>query len=341
MFRFKRDANLTKYIYKRVPVLINKNRKEGGNPWGIDYLRMFDQSSDAELFHTAEQLKSDGFKRDGSNWKKGKTVFLPLYEAKMIQMFDHRAASVIVDESNWMRQGQTDESSLVLHQNPEFAVEPRWWVNEADVNRVLGNRDTTKIIAFKNVTSPTNQRTMIAAFIPYSGVVHSSPLIFTGSNISARLTVCLLGNLNAFAYDYICRQKIGGINLSYFIIEQIPTFHPDFYEQKCPWNKKQTLEKWISDRVLKLTCTSNDMIPLAKAADFKPTVHKWDPAERIDLMAELDAAYFLLYGIERNDVEYILTTFAGLRNESSDLLAGSNTTTRILQFYDDLKSLSH
>jgi hypothetical protein len=31
-------------------------------------------------------------------------------------------------------------------------------------------------------------------------------------------------------------------------------------------------------------------------------------------MAELDAAYFLLYGTERNDVEYILTTFAGLRD---------------------------
>ncbi|MGA2093490.1 MAG: DNA methyltransferase [Sedimentisphaerales bacterium] len=340
MFRFKRDANLTKYIYKRVPVLINKNRKEGGNPWGIDYLRMFDQSSDAELFHTAEQLKSDGFKRSGPNWKKGKTIFLPLYEAKMLQMFDHRAASVIVDETNWMRKGQTDETSLVLHQNPEFAVEPRWWVNEADVHRVLGDRDTTKFIAFKNVTSPTNQRTMIAAFIPYSGVVHSSPLIFTGSDINARLTSCLLGNLNAFAYDYICRQKIGGINLSYFIIEQIPTFHPDFYSQKCPWNKKQILEKWISDRVLKLTCTSNDMIPLAEAAGFKPTVHKWDPAERLDLMAELDAAYFLLYGIERNDVEYILTTFAGLRAESPDLLAGSNTTARILNFYDNLKSES-
>ncbi|MFH1371039.1 MAG: DNA methyltransferase [Planctomycetota bacterium] len=338
MFRFKRDANLTKYVYKRVPVLINKNRKEGGNPWGIDYLRMFDQSSDAELFRTAEQLKSNGFKRSGSNWKKGKTVFLPLYEAKMIQMFDHRAASVIVDESNWMRQGQTDETSLVLHQNPEFTVEPRWWVNEADVRRVLGDRDTTKIIAFKNVTSPTNQRTMIAAFIPYSGVVHSSPLIFTGSDINARLTSCLLGNLNTFAYDYICRQKIGGVNLSYFIIEQIPTFHPDFYKQKCPWNKKQTLEKWISDRLLKLTCTSNDMIPLAEAAGFKPTVHKWDPAERLDLIAELDAAYFLLYGIKRNDVEYILSTFAGLRNESSDLLAGSTTSARILEFYDNLKS---
>lgn len=340
VFRSKRDANLTKYIYKHVPILINETRKQGGNPWGIKFFTMFHQSADAGLFHTAEQLKSDGFKRDGPLWKKRKQTFLSLYEAKMLQMFDHRAASVIVDESKWMRQGQTDQTSLVQHQNPEFTVEPRWWVDETNVRRVVGDRDTTRIVAFKNVTSPTNERTMIAAFIPYSGVVHSAPLIFTGSDISARLTACLLGNLNAFAYDYVCRQKIGGINLSYFIIEQISTFHPDFYEQKCPWDKKQTLEKWISDRVLKLTCTSNDMILLAEAAGFKPTVHKWDPAERLDLMAELDAAFFLLYGIERNDVEYILSTFAGLRNESPDLLAGSNTTARILNFYDDLKSHS-
>lgn len=337
IFRSRRDANLTKYIYKRVPILIKKTRKEGGNPWGIDYLRMFDQSSDAKLFHTTDQLKADGFKRDGSIWKKRKQVFLPLYEAKMIQMFDHRAASVVVDKSKWMRQGQTDETSLVQHQNPEFTIESRWWVNEEDVRRVLCDRNTTRFIAFKNVTSPTNQRTMIAAFIPYSGVVHSSPLIFTGSNINARLTACLLGNLNAFSYDYICRQKIGGVNLSYFIIEQIPTFHPDFYKKKCPWDKRLSLEKWISDRVLKLTCTSNDMIPLAGAAGFKPTVLKWDPAERLDLMAELDAAYFLLYGIERNDVKYILSTFQGLQKESPDLLAGSTIASRILQFYDNLQ----
>jgi len=341
LFRSRHDANLTKYIYKRVPVLINKTRRQGGNPWGIDFFTMFHQSSDAKLFHTAEQLKADGFKRDGTIWKKSKTVFLPLYEAKMIQMFDHRAASVVVDKSKWMRQGQTDEASLVQHQNPEFTVEPRWWVNQSEVHRVFGDHDTSKIIAFKNVTSSTNQRTMIAAFIPYAGVVHSSPLIFTGSDINARLTTCLLGNLNSFAYDYICRQKIGGVNLSYFIIEQLPTFHPDFYEQKCPWDKKSTLEKWISDRVLKLTCTSNDMIPLAEAAGFKPKVHKWDLAERLDLMAELDAAFFLLYGIERNDVEYILSTFQGLQKEFPALLVGSTTSARILQFYDNLKSHSH
>jgi len=340
IFRSKRDANLTKYIYKRVPVLINKTRKEGGNPWGIKFFTMFHQTNDAELFHTPEQLKGDGFRRDGPIWKKRKQIFLPLYEAKMIQMFDHRAASIRIETKNWFRQAQPDSTSLVSHQNPEFSVEPHWWAEQSKVDDALGKPKPTPLLAFKNVTSPTNQRTMISSFIPAVGVINSAPIIRFEGSISLTLQSCLLANLNSFVLDYVSRQKIGNVNLNFFLIEQFPMFPPDFYKQKCLWNKKQSLEKWISDRVLKLTCTSNDMIPLAKAAGFTPAVHKWDPAERLDLMADLDAAFFLLYGIQRNDVEYILSTFAGLRDESPDLLAGSNTTARILHFYDDLKSFS-
>ncbi|HLB73406.1 MAG TPA: DNA methyltransferase [Sedimentisphaerales bacterium] len=338
IFRSKRDANLTKYIYKRVPVLWNRTRKQGGNPWGIKFVRMFDQTNKAELFYTDEQLKAEGFKRSGPNWKKGKTVFLPLYEAKMIQVFDHRAASIRIETKNWFRQAQPDSTSLVSHQNPEFSVEPHWWAEQSKVDDALGKPKPTALLAFKNVTSPTNQRTMISSFIPAVGVINSAPIIRFEETISLTFQSCLLANLNSFILDYVSRQKIGNVNLNFFLIEQFPMFPPDFYRQKCLWNKNQTLEKWISDRVLKLTCTSNDMIPLAKAAGLKPPVHNWDPAERLDLMAELDAAFFLLYGIQRNDVEYILSTFAGLHDESPDLLAGSNTTKRILKFYADLKS---
>ena len=341
VFRSKRDANLTKYIYKRVPVLVNKTRKQGGNPWGVKFFTMFHQTNDAELFHTAEQLKSDGFKRDVPNWKKGKKIFLPLYEAKMIQMFDHRAASVIIDKENWFRQGQPDSTSLVSHQNPEFFVEPRWWSSQEVIDTALGKPAPPSLLAFKNVTSPTNQRTMIAAFIPSVGVINSAPLIRFAEQITPTMQCCLLANLNAFVLDYVARQKIGNVNLNFFLIEQFPMFHPDFYQQKFPWDEKQSLERWISDRVLKLTCTSNDMIPLAEAAGFKPTVHKWDPAERLDLMAELDAAFFLLYGIDRPDVEYILSTFSGIRKEQQDLLGGSTTFDKILIHYDTLREKSH
>ena len=102
----------------------------------------------------------------------------------------------------------------------------------------------------------------------------------------------------------------------------------------CPWDKKATLEKWISERVLKLTCTAEDMRPLAEAAGFKEGVHKWDETERAQLRAELDAAYFHLYGLDRAEVDYVLDQFQGVVKE--DAAAGSPGPTRraILEAYD-------
>ena len=113
-------------------------------------------------------------------------------------------------------------------------------------------------------------------------------------------------------------------------------FPPEQYAKKCPWDKRTTLETWIAERALKLTCTANDMKPFAAAAGFDPPVHRWDADERGELLAELDAAFFVLYGISREDVEYILGTFAGLRSEASSLPGVGSTTARILEAYDRL-----
>jgi len=337
VFRSNRDAEITKAIYRRVPVLINRNRDKGGNPWGIKFNTMFHQTNDAELFHTAEQLKAKRFKRVGPNWEKGRKAFVPLYEAKMIQMYDHRAASVVVKDENWFRQGQTNPTSLVSYQNPEFTVEPRWWAAKDVVEQTYGEELPPAFLAFKNVTSPTNRRTMIAAFIPAVGVINSAPLITFTEQIDVRLQCCLLANLASFVLDYVARQKIGNVNLNFFLIEQFPMFHPAFYADTCPWSKKQSLETWISDRVLKLSCTSNDMIPFAEAASFKPRVYRWKPDERADLQAQLDAAYFLLYQIEREDVEYILSTFAGVTKEGKSFF-GTSPSELILKHYDSLRT---
>jgi hypothetical protein len=103
----------------------------------------------------------------------------------------------------------------------------------------------------------------------------------------------------------------------------------------------------VSERVLKLTCTAEDMIPLAQACDFKGSrgdgVHIWKEEERAQLRAELDAAYFHLYGIPRDDVEYILSTFTntGLAPEAERgaqqyLWLPDSPAARILEAYDRL-----
>ena len=215
---------------------------------------------------------------------------------------------------------------------------PRWWVSEREIAKVMGDRQQAAYLAYKNVTSPTNQRTMIAAFVPYTATLHPIPLILTSYSPNPRTEACLFANLNSFIYDFVARQKVGGLHLSYFIVEQLPTLPPEAYADKCPWSPRQKLEKWISDRVLKLTCTAEDMIPLAEAAGFSPPVHRWNEKERAWLRAELDAAYFILYGIDRDDVDYILSTFQGVRDEDKAHGGEGPTRQAILECYERFKT---
>jgi hypothetical protein len=351
IFRTRRDADLTKGIYKRVPILIDHNRRKGGNAWDVKFVRMFDQTNDAEHFKDANAWERAGYKLVGNAYVKGKHRALPLYEAKMAQAYDHRAASVIIDEENWVRQGQKSTTSLVEHQNPEFAAMPRWWVEEREVARAL--KDLPKngpwYMGFKDITSPTNERTMIASFVPLSAVTNKFVLLLT--HVLPRLQSCLLANFNAFVFDYVTRQKIGGITLNFFIVEQLPTLPPDAYADKCPWSKRETLEHWVSERVLKLSCTAEDMVPLAKACGFKGSrgdgVHIWKERERAELRAELDAAYFILYGVGREDAEYVLSTFSGTgfiaadqRDEDGRAWERGGVGEMVLDAYDHLSGLA-
>ncbi len=339
IFRSRRDAEITKAIYRRVPILIDRNR-EGptGNPWGITFRTMFHQTNDAELFREADTLKADGFKLKGNRWVKGKNAFLPLYEAKMLQDYDHRAADVVTDKSNWVRQGQTEKTMLVDYQNPEHLATPRFWVDAHEVEMPEWGT-----IGFKDITSPTNQRTMIAACAPIAGFTNH--FVIVRSELKPVYQICLLANLNAFAYDYCTRQKIGGVTLNFFIVEQVPTLPPDAYAKPCPWDRRTTLETWISQRVLKLTCTAEDMLPLADAcgftagsfqAEYGGRLNKWDEAERAEIMAELDAAFFHLYAIPRDDVEYILSTFKGIHDRQTLFPGASSIADRIVQKYAEL-----
>ena len=336
IFRSRRDAEITKAVYRRVPILLDRGRKKGGNPWGIRFFTMFHQTNDAELFHTPEQLQKQGFKPRGNRWAKGRKVFLPLYEAKMVQSYDHRAASVVVVEGNWMRQGQTEATSTAQHQTHDFLTTPRFWVPADAVEKAIG-MTRHAFLVYKDVTSPTNERTMIAAFVPFVGLMNSAPVMLLRRGISWRAQCCLLANLNSFVYDFVARQKVGGLHLNFFIVEQLPVLHSDEYPKRCPWSPKQTLEKWVSDRVLKLSCTAEDMTALAEAAGLRPPVHKWDPGERAQLLAELDAAYFLLYNLDRDDADYVLSTFPVAGRGQEELMGTLTPREHILQEYDRLR----
>ena len=88
---------------------------------------------------------------------------------------------------------------------------------------------------------------------------------------------------------------------------------------------------------MQLTCVSEDMRGLAAAAGFAEGVHGWDEGERARLRAELDAGYFLLYGIERQEVEYILSTFSGAGKEGETIFGVGSQFDMILKSYDRMR----
>ena len=128
IFRSKADAELTKQIYSRVPVLIDDLKGADGNPWGIEFSRLFDMSNDSGLFRAAKRLTREGFEREGRDWiKTGAERYVPLYEAKMIHHYDHRWACYEDDGEDTRDLTDTEKSE------PEFEVAPRYWVPAREV----------------------------------------------------------------------------------------------------------------------------------------------------------------------------------------------------------------
>jgi len=105
---------------------------------------------------------------------------------------------------------------------------PRYWVNSADVQESIPKGYIRKwFMGFKDVTSPTNERTMIISTIPYSAVGNTLPLIMTMKEVSI---VCgLIANFSSFVLDFVVRQNIGGVHLNFFLVKQFPVIKPESY----------------------------------------------------------------------------------------------------------------
>ena len=139
IFRSRADAELSAKLYASKPVLIEERPDdEGGdlNPWGITFhTRVWHMAEDAHWFKDKNTLIEEGWEWHGATWSKGSGRRLPLYEAKMAHLFDHRWATYVgEDEESGAR-----NATLAEKQDPSFEPTPRYWVPEAEV-RLRGSR---------------------------------------------------------------------------------------------------------------------------------------------------------------------------------------------------------
>lgn len=323
IFRTRRDKELTTRIYANAPVLVDNSSGLDEKTWPVKYVRMFDMTNDSHFFRTRAELEEQegAWPVGGNGWQSKAGKWLPLYEGKMVQAYDHRAAGVKVNPENVKRPAQPYEATIEQKSDPNWFTDPQFFVARKEA-RPQGDWH----VGLKHVTAATNMRSMIAAFVPACGAGNSLPIIdWAGDAPGAALG---LACMNSTPFDFVLRQKVQGQNLNWFIVEQLPVIPPAAYARQ--FGPKSAAEI-VREAVLELTYTAHDMAPFARdmghvdaAGEVLPPF-RWDEDRRLTLRAKLDALYFILYGVfdpenrtaSRDDVEYIYSTFPIVEREET------------------------
>jgi len=304
LFRTRAELYMNRWVYEYRLQLANERR--AANSGDVNFLSMFHMSNDSHLFSQKQQ-----------------TGFVPLMEAKMFWQYDHRWATY--------EGGMIRDVCLAEKQNPRFSAQPRYWVAWQEVVKRLKDYPCDWLIAFRNIARATDQRTAIFALLPKVGVGSKATLLFLHPH-KALKAACLLGNANSLVFDFSARCKVGGTDISIFIVEQLPLLPAAAY-------RAAELD-FIVPRVLELSYTAFDLQPYAKdvldeigaeqwqswfphnqlGADGLPQPFSWDEDRRARLRAELDAFYARLYGLSRKQLRYILDPADLTPRELEDML---------------------
>lgn len=333
IFRTRRDAEITKGIYRRVPVLIDQGKGSAGNPWGVTLFTMFHMSNDSRLFRVRSQMQSEGFALEGNIFVRGGERWLPLYEAKMVHHFNHRFGDYAMAQEGSADTHLPDIPEPMM-QDPDYAPLPRYWVPESEVEaRLAGRWDAGWLLGWRDICRSTDVRTVIASVIPRVGAGDTLLLAIPSLPQASSL---LLANFDSLALDYATRQKIGGTHLKFHVFKQLPVLVPKAFDFLAPWSAAGSIAEWLKPRILELAFTSWDLEPFARDLGYKGPPFRWDPERRFLLRCELDAAFFHLYGVSEGDTEYIMETFPIVEKKDLARFGEYRTKNQILAIYREM-----
>lgn len=240
---------------------------------------------------------------------------LPLYEAKMIHHFDDRWATFDGEDAR--------DVTAEERRDPSFEVLPRYWVRSevvsdrydrrGETSETEGNT-TTRMLGYRWISNATNERTFIASSFPFAAVGNSLPIF---RDVQARLPLQAL--LSSYAFDFCARQKLGGQNMTFGTVYQLPMISPTVMLGVTPWAPARRVDEWLKERVIRL---------LSEWSDLRL---------RSQLLAELDAASFRLFGIGRQDVDYIMETFPIVKRKDIAAHGSFRTKEMILEVFDAMQ----
>jgi hypothetical protein len=243
--RNEQDLRVLQKIYAS-GVLLGDQTDRG---WGVKYATEFHMTNDSKLFPPRPKWEEQGYRPDEyGHWLKGpwkayagpkdildrdaglvlsrdgseaisvdriEGVGLPLYEGRMVSQFDF-------SEKAWVSgKGRKAVWEDISFENK--VLMPQYLMAQEDY-RGAGTEESKVMaglkVGFLAIGSATNSRSM------FSGLVVDFP---AGNSVAVlqcattEKSVSLMASLNSFAYDFTLRNRLGGLNLNYFVVAETPT----------------------------------------------------------------------------------------------------------------------
>ena len=223
----------------------------------------------------------------------------------------------------------------------------------------------------RKIARSTDERTLVCGVFPFSAAGDSLQ-VWTTDSESAVLLPALLSSL---VCDFAARFKVGGTNLNFFIAEQIPVLSPEVLGGSVPWGTGESVQEWLLQRVLELIYTARELEPFAADCGRDDPPFSWDDDRRFLLRCELDAAFFHLYLLAKEDgswrparrtdgcprdetleqladlrlrfhtprdaVAYIMDTFPIVRRKDEEKHGEYRSKRVILEIYDEIENALH
>jgi hypothetical protein len=329
MFRTRTDADITLGIYDRHPVLIRDGVADD-NPWNLSFGTLFHMANDSGLFRQPSDLSAMNF--NDWSYEAGGSEYLPLYEAKLLNHFDHRFSTYRDATQAQLNVGALPRVTAEQHDDAQLEPLARYWVTRSQVHEALkGKWDRGWLFGWRKITSASNERTFVPFVFPLAAAGDSCLLAFPADPTQAHLFSAVISSL---VFDYVSRQKFAGSNMQYFMVKQLACPTPGVFDQQTAWQVDHTLAESVTPYVLELSYTSWRLKPYAEEMnDDGPPFH-WDPTRRALLRADLDAAMLHVYGLTRAESEHVLDSFPVVRKYEQRDFGEYRTRRLVLEAYD-------
>ena len=298
-----RDLEVLRTLFARGTVL----GSEGAAAWGIRYVSEYHmtQARKAGQYVAADGTLVGATHLGPGHWRSGEKTFVAFYTGKMVAPFDfafQRWVSGHAVRATWQPLDFAEKDWCPEFVAPLDAVRHRW-------------QGGTRLV-FRDITNATNERTMLASVIPAWPCGNKVPLLAEEGQVSVahQLAVCCV--LNSFAYDFVVRNRITGINLNKFILDETPV--PDLattpVELSVIGARLCMVHEVFAGAWLEL-------LESCPGLGERPWKSHWvvDPADRLELRAIADAIVAHLYGLDEDQFRWVLRNCDVPRDQLSDL----------------------